>query len=196
MSIFPCPLSSKAGSDPFHDLLADAVASFSSSLALGETFCLDSPFASQQLPGALIPLGRQCQSSPQMEQGQETILGPSGWRFSSPLALGFMCYSYFFLLLQRSQKVSVCAQNPFPILHLLSAPIHQLGERCPTSFGESLTWECSKAGASERFFSLVSLASFFIFFFPQQPRNFCQNVFSTCSLLVMLSVLQICYQCH
>ena len=84
--------------------------------------------------------------------------------FSTCLRLHVHSHTYF-LLLQRSQKVSVCAQKRFPILHPLSAPTHQVGERCTTSFRESLAWGCSKAGASEWFFPLVSLASFFILFF-------------------------------
>lgn len=106
--------------------------------------------------------------------------------------------SYFFLLLQRSQKVSVCAQKtlPHPSSALCSHPpawreVHHLFQGKPLL-------EVQQSRSCRAVFLTSELCLFFltIFFPPQQPRKFCQNVFSTCSLLVMLSVLQICYQCH
>lgn len=114
-SSFPCFLPSKVKSDPFHDFLA-AVASFSSSVSLGETFCLDSPFSSQQIHGALISLGWQCQSFHGWSRNEKVILGPSQWRFPSLLALGFMlipilvissCFS------KKPKSLPVCSKT-FP----------------------------------------------------------------------------------
>lgn len=104
--------------------------------------------------------------------------------------------SYQFLLAAAKKPEGLCWCSEL-LPHPSPAPcsLHQLGERGTTSFRDSFS--CSKAGASGQFFPLVSFPSFFIIFFPpQQPRSFCQNVFSTCSLLVMLSGFQICYQCH
>lgn len=81
-------------SDPFH--------------ALGWIFC---PFPSQQTPPALVLLQWQCQSSSGMEQA---ILAPAG--FSGAFLPEHPHPSCSFLQLQGGQKVSVGAQNPFPIL--------------------------------------------------------------------------------
>lgn len=134
-----------------------------------------------------------------MGQGGEAILELSGRRISSPLALGFM---YIPILLISSSlweeaKKAPCVLKPLPhpSSPLCSHPpawreVHDLFQR-----------KLCLGVQQSRSFRAVFLTSepsllFYYFFSQQQPRSFCQNVFSTCSLLVMLSVLQICYQCH
>lgn len=182
-------------SDPFHDLAA-AVASFSSSLTLGWNSCLDSSFPPQQTPRALILLEWQCQSSLWMEQ---VILGPSGWRFSSgkPLAFGFVCTPILPIpscSCKEARRSLLVLRTPSPSFTCSLLPPPARRERNHLFQGQLFLQQSRSFRAV---FPTSELSLLFYYFSPpQQPRSFCQNVLSTCSLLVMLSGFQICYQCH
>lgn len=151
-------------SDPFHHLAA-AVASFSSSLALGWIFCLDSPFPPQQTPRALSGNAAGMAMPKLLMDG---ACDPCTTRveifFLKTTSLSLPVHphpSYPFLQLQRSQK-SLCwcsepLSHPSPAL----CSLHQLGERGITSFRDSFCWECSKAGASGQVFPTSELSLLF-----------------------------------
>lgn len=160
MCLLPRFLPSKAESDPFRDLLA--AASFSSR---GDFLPPPSAFT-QQLSGAPAPIP-PVPTTPHGQSRDERC--PQTTRregfFSTFLRLHAHSHaSYFFFLLQRSQKARMCIPKPFPILFLPSAPIQVL-RGSTTSFRESLASRNTNAGPSHCLSSLLSLASFLLFFF-------------------------------
>lgn len=108
----------------------------------------------------------------------------------------FSCCFLFIAAAKKPKSLCVCSKPPSPSFTCSLLPSMSLDRGAPHLSEQTSPGATAKLQSV--FFSLLSLASFsiIIFFSPQQPRNLCQNVFSTCSLLVTLSVSQICYQCH
>lgn len=73
---------------------------------------------------------------------------------------------------RKEAKKSRCVlKTPFPILHLFSAPIHELGERCAPSFRENITWGYSKAPEHFILTSEPCLFFCYYFFFPSATKE-------------------------